>query len=293
MKEMTKKWIVRLSGGIGNQLFMYAFAKYIESVCHKDVYMDCMSYRRSNLRKPEILSIFPSIKRHDLFLNDVALRGGVKYVMSCLMKLLSHYTIYDTGDAGCVDIKDLCGDKEIYFTGFHQTGVYVDWLKKNNLFADIFAPRQDVPDIIKFILNEISLSENPVSVHVRRGDYVEAWARDKYLVCTSGYYQEAIRKLQRGNVRFFVFSDDVDWVRKNIPLPDNTFFVTDACEVNTYWYIWLMSKCKHNIISNSTFSWWGAYLNENKEKIVVAPSLWQRGTEFTLNQEGWVVIDVK
>ena len=92
---------------------------------------------------------------------------------------------------------------------------------------------------------------------------------------------------------FFVFSDDVDWVRKNIPLPDNTFFVTDACEVNTYWYIWLMSKCKHNIISNSTFSWWGAYLNENKEKIVVAPSLWQRGTEFTLNQEGWVVIDVK
>lgn len=91
MKEMTKKWIVRLSGGIGNQLFMYAFAKYIESVCHKDVYMDCMSYRRSNLRKPEILSIFPSIKRHDLFLNDVALRGGVKYVMSCLMKLLSHY----------------------------------------------------------------------------------------------------------------------------------------------------------------------------------------------------------
>ncbi|KKR46243.1 MAG: Glycosyl transferase family 11, partial [Parcubacteria group bacterium GW2011_GWC1_40_13] len=76
------------------------------------------------------------------------------------------------------------------------------------------------------------------------------------------------------NPTFFVFSDEMDYVRKNLYFPENTHFVSNS-NIKDYEELVLMSKCSHNIIANSSFSWWGAWLNQNPNKIVIAPKIWR------------------
>jgi hypothetical protein len=113
-----------------------------------------------------------------------------------------------------------------------------------------------------------------VSVHVRRGDYVSDKNANSLMgVLPVNYYLSAIRHM-RENVKdayFYFFSDDLDWVKDNVQTDANCEFVeagTDYIELD------LMSQCRHNVIANSSFSWWGAFLNQNPEKIVVAPRQW-------------------
>ena len=114
----------------------------------------------------------------------------------------------------------------------------------------------------------IENENNPVSIHVRRGDYA---VNPKILSLTLDYYQNAINliyeKIKKPS--FFVFSDDIKWVKQNLKL-DNASFVSSP-KIAPQEDLMLMSYCKYNIIANSSFSWWGAWLNKNKEKIVIAP----------------------
>ncbi|TDX00065.1 alpha-1,2-fucosyltransferase [Dinghuibacter silviterrae] len=114
---------------------------------------------------------------------------------------------------------------------------------------------------------------NSVSIHIRRGDYLSP-ANLKLFgeVCTLDYYEKAIDRI-KGSVRsprFFIFSNDADWVRENLPV-ENATYVTGNAGGESWKDMYLMSICKHNIIANSTFSWWAAWLNENPEKIVISP----------------------
>jgi hypothetical protein len=115
---------------------------------------------------------------------------------------------------------------------------------------------------------------NSVSIHVRRGDYLNDNNMELFgRVCTKGYYEKAINVI-KGKVddpHFFVFSNDADWVRSNLHMK-NVTYVTCNYGWNSWIDLYLMSLCKHNIIANSTFSWWGAWLNANPDKIVISPS---------------------
>jgi len=124
---------------------------------------------------------------------------------------------------------------------------------------------------------EKTISETiAVSLHVRRGDYVKnPQVLKEFGICSIDYYKRAIKHIEDSvdSPTYFVFSDDLAWVKKNLPVGEKVVYIqgeniTDTEELT------LMSKCKHNIIANSTFSWWGAWLNQNSNKIVVAPTPW-------------------
>lgn len=115
-----------------------------------------------------------------------------------------------------------------------------------------------------------------VMIHVRRGDYVNnAKTLKVHGVCSVAYYQQAIATMRAraGNPRFFVFSNDMAWARDNLALGADAVFVEgnkDAPEVDIH----LMAQCRHHIIANSSFSWWGAWLAASPQKTVIAPTPW-------------------
>lgn len=124
------------------------------------------------------------------------------------------------------------------------------------------------------ILNEI-VDCNSISVHIRRGDYVNnEIVSDLFGQCTIEYYARAVEYIAKyiSDPHFFVFSDDITWVKENVKFNHLVTYVTCNGASNGHQDLRLMSKCKHNIIANSTFSWWGAWLNDNDKKIVVAPT---------------------
>jgi hypothetical protein len=126
-------------------------------------------------------------------------------------------------------------------------------------------------------LSEKIKSTLSVSVHVRRGDYVFNPETNAYHgVCSPEYYRKAIRlmKEKHGDCYFFVFSDDIEWCRANLEVGEKTAFVSHNTGRNSYLDMQLMSLCKHHIIANSSFSWWGAWLNPSSDKTVIAPAKW-------------------
>lgn len=131
-------------------------------------------------------------------------------------------------------------------------------------------------------------SKKLVSLHVRRGDYLRL--SEFHHVCTLDYYKKAMEKFS--DVMYVVFSDDLMWCKLNLPLGEGYVFAEGNKDFQD---LYLMSLCDHHIIANSSFSWWGAWLNENKEKKVVAPRKWFGPKNAHLNTkdiycEGWEIL---
>jgi len=141
-------------------------------------------------------------------------------------------------------------------------------------------------DSNKKILQTIK-ETNSISIHVRRGDYVEDKVTNAYHgVCNLEYYLEALKQLERryDNLILFFFSDDIDWVKKKFSyLEQSKFFVENNINEKNWIDMCLMSSCKHNIIANSSFSWWGAWLNSNASKTVFAPKKWNYNKELDIS----------
>ena len=127
-------------------------------------------------------------------------------------------------------------------------------------------------DLVRVIRN----SDNPVSVHVRHGDYI---SNQKFATIhgtlTKEYYSKAIEAVEKNvkNPRYFVFSDNIEWARENLPLGETAEFISDP-RISDTETIYLMSICSAHIIANSSFSWWGAWLDANPNKMVAAPKNW-------------------
>ena len=131
-----------------------------------------------------------------------------------------------------------------------------------------------------------------MSIHVRRGDYLE-WGID---LVPDVFYRNAMKFIQEkkrnAELHFFVFTDDAEYVRENYYDIKNLYVVEGNTGKESYRDMQLMSLCKHNIIANSTFSFWGAYLNRNMSKIVIAPNLPYTGCKIPFACDDWVVMDV-
>jgi hypothetical protein len=163
--------------------------------------------------------------------------------------------------------------------GYFQSYKYFEKYKEQILKEFTF--KSEILDKCKA---EISKYKNPVAVHIRRGDYVN---HPGYWVVTPEYISEALQHFTDKEYTFLIFSDDIEWCKQVFPeevifMEGNTAF-EDLC---------LMSLCGHNIICNSTFSWWGAYLNQNPQKKVIAPSEWFIPTKSLedLYPNDWIII---
>ena len=138
-----------------------------------------------------------------------------------------------------------------------------------DLIVDNFTPTDEIIDKIHTKYKKY-LSKKTASLHIRRGDYTKI--AGNYAILGPDYYKKALASI--GNVDYiFIFSDDIEWCRENINFLEskNTIFISDQTDVED---LWLMSLVENNIIANSTFSWWAAYLNQNKNKKVIYPSKW-------------------
>ncbi|WP_418263902.1 alpha-1,2-fucosyltransferase [Flavobacterium faecale] len=270
--------IIKVTGGLGNQLFQYAFAKYIEKSLNINVKYDMQTileatnFTKRNLDIEKFKVILPIACDRDVSF-FLKFRTGILWRIErkfnqILQRLNSKYLVQKNAHSLDIPIKD-----NAYYDGYWQCYQYVDEVR-DLILQEIKAPES----FYKKQQNLLSQMQNSnsVAIHVRRDDYINIKVNALlFEVCDLDYYNEAITVISKNleNPHFFIFSQDEQWVKDNF-IGDKFHFIKGNSAIDD---ILLMSHCKHNIIANSTFSWWGAWLNPFKEKIVIAPKKWYIG----------------
>lgn len=275
--------VIVLRGGIGNQMFCYAFYlllknKFPFSFVEIDIYPninDHNGFELSNIFKRIKIKKWHYYRRlfkiHSVFFTRIFFHNFYEKESCVYQKNLRSYYPY------------------LVYNGFWQTEKYFKEFEKQ--IRELFSFDTNHLNVkSKSILNRIK-SENSVSIHIRRKDYVNH--SEQYgAICTSKYYTDAIDYLQKKNpnLSFFIFSDDSNWVKKNLNI-SSSFYVDWNMGLDSWQDMCLMSMCKYNIIANSTFSWWGAWLNSYKSKIVIAPKKWMNNKRCEdIIPENWIRI---
>jgi hypothetical protein len=274
--------IIRLSGGVGNQLFQYATGRALSLKNNTQLRLDISAYdlniepnrsfKLDAFNIPSDITIasqqdFKSIGVHDP--HDTSAIAKIKRKISVMRKkfIREKSSRFEPSIMNCRSNCYLSGvwQSEKYFKEY-ASYIQSDLTLKKALSVEATA-----------LASQIT-SSNAVSLHVRRGDYVSVQKyTEKHGVQGSNYYQRAIDKINSEvmNPHYFIFSDDVEWVKENIaPLTPALTIVSGTKNITDIEEMRLMSMCKHNIVANSSFSWWGAWLNPNPKKIVIAPKIW-------------------
>ena len=197
-----------------------------------------------------------------------------------------------------IEKNEYCFDSNVFNC---ESKLIIGTWQSEKYFIDISAGLRKefcfkIPDdsVNKEIIEKIKNS-NSVSIHIRRGDYLsKEWISSHSVIKSLAYYENAINYIEShiANPHYFIFSDDMDWVEKNLKLSRCTY-INNNKDKNSYVDMYLMSLCQHNIIANSTFSWWGAWLNISENKIVIMPNKWlnDRNCE-DIYPENWISIPV-
>lgn len=293
--------IVRITGGLGNQMFQYAVAKSMAKKNNDVFKLDTTFYPKQSLRKYE-LDLFNIKENIALNIDIDKLKGkeGLVYKIKNRLKIKNKKpnsyksdSLLLNGAKNTIKIfeKQIFELKEdVYLDGYWQSEEYFKDIREE-IIKD-FTPKYDISEEAKKYIKEIENS-NSISLHVRRGDYVDnAMFKGSGLSVTeTSYYKDAIEFMNSKveNPKYFIFSDDISWCKENFDFLEDKVFVDDTKSAIDD--MLLMSKCKSNIIANSTFSWWGAWLNQHKNKIVVVPKIWYRTNhKLHLAPKGWVKI---
>lgn len=272
-----KTIIIRYMGGLGNQMFQYALRCYFEQK-GKLVKDDLRYYENNpNVMPFRLKEFFPNILLNPAEDKEVNSFYEKKKARNILIKIVNKVIpstrLIQEEKRELKYNRDILRAYSAYVMGYWQSYRYVekveDTVKKRFEFFRLDEEDAEMKQI---------KSSNSVSLHIRAGDYLLPENNAIFGgICTIDYYRTAIEliKKQVENPLFFVFSNDIGWCKKNIPL-ENVVWV-DSCKKEKYedWMdMYLMASCKHNIVANSSFSWWAAWLNTNPNKIVIAPKKW-------------------
>jgi hypothetical protein len=282
--------IVRLSGGLGNQIFQYAAGRALAISHSTDLALDVRALQTDKLRRFALRPF--SLKT--VSLGKVRLppsrRNPFAFVLwrittgRCLTYHRERNFLFDPG------VLSLGSD--VYLHGYWQSEKYFR-AAADAIRADLVVTA--TPSELNAARLHAMTSSLSVSVHVRRGDYAaDPETNAIYGTCTVDYYQAAARllaeKLGAGPV-FWIFSDDSDWAAANVKLPFASRYVTNGPGEQPAEDLRLMSACRHHIMANSTFSWWGAWLNPSPDKLIVAPRRWFKDSgrsDHDLVSENWI-----
>lgn len=280
--------IIRTWGGIGNQLFQYVFGQYLRYRYNQEVFYDCNSFGTvDTLRQKELDAIDANIK-YDGRCSFSKHRNVKNRILRYFFQMLPGHHYIAEGNS----IPDFFSEKDIYyFQGYWQEIKFYEWLKQN--VSSFSIQSKEVPTVIQSYVKSLKSTPSSVSVHIRRGDYFSPQNVKTFGVCDASFFESAIREIKRkvSNPKFYIFSDDPDWVIGNISLPENSELIQNY-DIEQFAYIELMSFCKHHIISNSSFSWWGAVLNEVQDSITIAPNKWTLISDKTIALEKWTKIEI-
>ncbi len=286
--------VSQLLGGLGNQMFQYATARALSVAKGTDLALDISRFGTYTLHHGfELQKVFQGVRQAGRIATskEISRCMGVaqyKHIQNILAKpslsrlrpsswLPEPDFNYWAGLDAAARARDDC-----YLTGYWQSEKYFE--NQADLIRQDFSFLEYCSAANLAILLRIQ-QKNAVSIHVRRGDYVNnAATLAVHGVCPLAYYEQAISYLKArvANPYFVVFSDDLPWVQHNLAalLPGAHEYVSNNQGSASYNDMRLMSCCRHHIIANSSFSWWGAWLNPRKDKMVVAPRRWfNRGAD--------------
>lgn len=283
-------------GGLGNQLFQYATARRIAEKTGQDLVLDAHWFenpRRGETPRKLELEKYALPLRVATYSEQQRwrfLRGRIGGKLSFLSGLA---LLKEQGSA--VDRRLFSTRGKCYLLGYWQSEKYFSDIR-DVLIKELRPVLPPSPDD-EAVMVKMSCS-NSISLHVRRGDYVSSKSAASYHgVCSLAYYNKAVlhMKDQLGSdIRFFVFSDDPNWVKENLKLDADVVYVSHNSPSDAFQDIRLMSACKHHILANSSFSWWGAWLGEWRDGLVIAPSQWYASGKETpdLLPREWLKIGV-
>jgi len=283
--------IVKLMGGLGNQMFQYAIGRSVAYRNNADLGLDISWFKDIILNTPRsynlggfrIIEKFSSIKfrrtREKLSFLE-------KYLLCHKRKYFKEKSIFS------FDKDSLCLSGDVYLDGYWQCPKYFedinDILKQEFRFKEGLDKDNEIIRMIK--------EKNSISIHIRRGDYVDDdITRRFHGICSLDYYKKAIEIISAKikNPYFFIFSDDIVWAKQNLKIDSPSFFITKDYKFKDYEELIIMSWSKNHIIANSSFSWWAAWLCDNKNKIIIAPFKWLNDTSINtagLIPNSWIKI---
>ncbi len=284
--------VVRIWEGLGNQLFQYAYARALKERGN-DVYLDTQKaydayFHKSigHTRRDNKIDFFritlPQLSIEEYAKYDYLTRNS--FLDRTVYYLATHnlwkYKFYEESEQ-TFSLKSYSISGNYYVKGWFQSEKYFSSIQ--NIIREELTPRQK-PDISDR-LSRIVSDEKSVSLHVRRGDYEKIG-----LALPKAYYLKAMDTIEKtiNNPQYIVFSDDTSWVKRKINR-GNMIFANEIDELVDVDELYLMSKCRSHIISNSTFGWWGAWLDKNEDKIVIAPKTWYSGQRDIVPHQ-WVVV---
>lgn len=262
---------VILRGGLGNQMFQYAAGLDLALARKTQLVLDT-TYLNDRFPRRQI-----TYHRYDLDIFKIEPQFTLLSKVSRAVPVPGLWLGFD-----------LVGhlfDGSLW--GFYQSEKY--FKDHEEAVRTAFRFRHALEGEAKKLQEEIK-NTNAVSIHVRRGDYTLPKYKKIYGATDAAYYEKAIEYVSTRveSPQFFIFSDDIDWCKKNIKAPVGSVYVTRSSEgPKASFHLQLMSLCKHNIIANSTFSWWGAWLNANPEKMIVAPRRWLMGSREDIVPASW------
>lgn len=285
-----KELIISYRGGLGNQMFTYALYRMLENK-GKKVRADILLYT-AYFRDFEIIKVFPNvnisiassynIKNYRTIAPYINDEIGFKYyeepnVMEGVKSFADESLLGNDLEWGCLK-------------GYFQTRVFAQEIE--DILRQEFTFCETEDNRLQNVVRDIK-AKNAVAVHIRRGDYLDF--SEKYGdICTKEYYLTAIKVIKARVEKpiFYFFSDDIKWVKDNFREENAMYIEPHMFDDYQNWYdMYLMSECKHNIIANSSFSWWGAWLNNNKNKIVIAPKKWVNAESMEdICPENWIRI---
>lgn len=274
----------RLFGGAGNQLFQYAAGRALADRLGCELVLDAR-YVAGSQDRGDCFDHFAQARfTRDAPLPPAKRDGLLRYG---LWRFFGHTPkLYREKGLG-YDPQLMEQPPGTYLHGYWQSERYFGDMTQLRKDLQITTPLDEAnTDMARRIAD----AKTPVSFHVRRGDYLAAGA---YAACSPDYYRAAAAHLsdRLGQLTCFVFSNDPAWARDNLALGQETVVVDINDEAGGHFDMHLQSLCAHHVIANSTFSWWGAWLNPSEEKHIVAPKDWFAAGGMSnpdLIPSGWV-----
>jgi hypothetical protein len=275
--------VIKLQGGLGNQMFQYAAAKSLALKHNAPVYLDLSFLKENKESNTDFtardfqLDVF-KLNSHfadSRLTNKIFNKGFLNKISSKFDK--NKATIYmEQSFAFNQDWVNL--KPPVYLSGYFQSEKYFS--KTGNEVRTDFQFKYPVADEQNAELLNAIVDSNAVALHIRRGDFISKKStHDFHGVCSIDYYNEAIAKLkgQLQDLKIFVFADDLEWANEHIVKPHGNYAMLasfNSNPENSWKDMFLMSKCRHHIIANSSFSWWGAWLAYHPGQVVIAPKKW-------------------
>jgi hypothetical protein len=289
-----------MHGRLGNQLFQYAFARWIQEKTQKKMIISFFNVNRKgdtnegweNSLKYFNVGEFEEYKNNkNILISETNIvqkiicsiyytiniilkyNNNIKYkFQKSFQKILNRVGVFYIQDGYAVPKIYNC--RKIIVNGHFEDRRYFDEI--SSILKKEFTPKFPINGDNKYMLKNIIENES-ICISVRRGDFLDSINIAKYYICNEEYFKKGIEIINQRikKAKYFIFSDDIEWVKKNMKFD---FDVTYESGKDPIWEkLYLMKSCKHFILSNSTFSWWAQYLSDNKDKIVICPKIWNKG----------------